>query len=142
MSYPKGEDGALFSDATCFHYEPWHYRYVGREIARKIHRSGLTIREYLWKHHTQLTADLQPVATPTPTPSPSARPTVEPSPTAVPPADSVTPQPSGTDAPEAPSPSQTLFGLDPPVVVAIGIALALLILIPVVLLGRRAMQRS
>ena len=38
MSYPKGEGGALFSDATCFHYEPWHYRYLGREMARKVHR--------------------------------------------------------------------------------------------------------
>jgi D-alanyl-D-alanine carboxypeptidase len=142
MSYPKGEGGALFSDATCFHYEPWHYRYVGREIARKIHRSGLTIREYLWKHHTRLTTDLQPVATPTPSPSPSPTPTTEPTPTALPSTDSATPQPTATDAPGGPSPTQAWFGLDPPVVAGIGIALALLILVPVVLLARRILQRS
>ena len=43
MSFPKGK-----RSITCFHYEPWHYRYVGREVAREIHESGLTIREYLW----------------------------------------------------------------------------------------------
>jgi len=43
MSYPKG-----MSDVTCYVYEPWHYRYVGRETAAAIHRSGLTPREYLW----------------------------------------------------------------------------------------------
>lgn len=43
MSYPKG-----MSDVTCYVYEPWHYRYVGRETAAATHRSGLTPREYLW----------------------------------------------------------------------------------------------
>jgi D-alanyl-D-alanine carboxypeptidase len=33
LSYPKGRGGALWSDAACFHYEPWHYRYLGRELA-------------------------------------------------------------------------------------------------------------
>ena len=28
-------------------YEPWHYRYVGTETAAEIHRSGLTLEEYL-----------------------------------------------------------------------------------------------
>ncbi len=43
MSYPQGE-----AATTCYVYEPWHYRYVGRETAAAIHRSGLTPREYLW----------------------------------------------------------------------------------------------
>lgn len=30
-------------------YEPWHYRYVGKEMARKIKESGLTLEEYLGK---------------------------------------------------------------------------------------------
>ena len=30
-------------------YEPWHYRYVGREMAQKIKESGLTLEEYLGK---------------------------------------------------------------------------------------------
>ncbi|MET0773021.1 MAG: M15 family metallopeptidase [Candidatus Limnocylindrales bacterium] len=46
MSYPKGK-----SSRTCYTYEPWHYRYVGRTLAERIHDSGLTIREYLWRHY-------------------------------------------------------------------------------------------
>ncbi len=46
MSYPRGK-----SSTTCYTYEPWHYRYVGRDLARRIHDSGLTIREYLWRHY-------------------------------------------------------------------------------------------
>ena len=36
---------------TCYTYESWHYRYVGRTLAARIHDSGLTIREYLWRHY-------------------------------------------------------------------------------------------
>ncbi len=46
MSYPKGK-----LSTTCYGYEPWHYRYVGRALARKIHDSRLTPREYLWRHY-------------------------------------------------------------------------------------------
>ena len=46
MSYPKGK-----SATTCYTYEPWHYRYVGRTLAGRIHDSGLTTREYLWRHY-------------------------------------------------------------------------------------------
>ena len=46
MSYPKGK----FS-TVCYGYEPWHYRYVGRALAERIHDSGLTPREYLWRHY-------------------------------------------------------------------------------------------
>lgn len=28
-------------------YEPWHYRYVGREVAAEIHEMGLCLEEYL-----------------------------------------------------------------------------------------------
>ena len=28
-------------------YEPWHYRYVGTELAAELHGSGLTLEEYL-----------------------------------------------------------------------------------------------
>ena len=28
-------------------YEPWHYRYVGRENAKAIYESGLCLEEYL-----------------------------------------------------------------------------------------------
>ena len=45
MSYPKGEEAV-----TCYAYEPWHYRYVGREVAQEVQGSGLTLREWLWQH--------------------------------------------------------------------------------------------
>jgi len=32
---------------TGYMYEPWHIRYLGREIAEKVHFSGLTLEEYL-----------------------------------------------------------------------------------------------
>ena len=44
MSYPRGKE-----DLTCYAYEPWHYRYVGRAMAARIHASGLTPREFLWR---------------------------------------------------------------------------------------------
>jgi D-alanyl-D-alanine carboxypeptidase len=49
MSYPEGKKAVV-----CYRFEPWHYRYVGRELAATIRDSGLTIREYLWANHTQV----------------------------------------------------------------------------------------
>lgn len=43
MSYPAGKTAE-----TCYIYEPWHYRYVGREVAQLVKDSGLTLREWLW----------------------------------------------------------------------------------------------
>ena len=28
-------------------YEPWHIRYLGKELAEEVHFSGLTLEEYL-----------------------------------------------------------------------------------------------
>ena len=42
MSYPAGSQAV-----TCFSYEPWHYRWIGREAAAAHRASGLTLREYL-----------------------------------------------------------------------------------------------
>jgi zinc D-Ala-D-Ala carboxypeptidase len=44
MSYPVGK-----TKKTCYGFEPWHYRYVGRDEAAQIHSSGLTVREWLWQ---------------------------------------------------------------------------------------------
>ena len=44
MSYPKGAE-----ETVCYSYEPWHYRYVGREVAKAVRESGLTLREWLWQ---------------------------------------------------------------------------------------------
>jgi LAS superfamily LD-carboxypeptidase LdcB len=113
LSYPKGQGGALFSNATCFHYEPWQYRYLGRTLAGKVHASGLSIREYLWTHYTMVdarTGKLIATATPTTSPSPTPTPTPMPSPTA-------TPTPTAFAAPSAgPSagvqPSSSWFEID------------------------------
>ena len=40
--YPEGKE-----HITGIAYEPWHYRYVGVENAKRIRRSGLTLEEYL-----------------------------------------------------------------------------------------------
>jgi D-alanyl-D-alanine carboxypeptidase len=44
MSYPKGKSPSI----TCYKYEPWHFRYVGRATAKAIHVSGVTPREWVW----------------------------------------------------------------------------------------------
>lgn len=80
MSYPKGKKAT-----TCFSYEPWHYRYVGREIARAIHESGLTIREYLWANVTMVdptTGEPLPTAWPSASAAPPSQATTNPPPTA------------------------------------------------------------
>ena len=35
------------TDITGIDYEPWHYRYVGRQAAKEIHDSGECLEEYL-----------------------------------------------------------------------------------------------
>jgi D-alanyl-D-alanine carboxypeptidase len=42
ISYPEG-----LADRTCYEYEPWHLRYVGREAAADIVESGATPREWM-----------------------------------------------------------------------------------------------
>jgi D-alanyl-D-alanine carboxypeptidase len=82
MPYPKGK-----TSVTCYQYEPWHFRYVGRARARTIHLSGLTLRQFLWREQNPA-----PAATPTPTPVPTATPTSTPAPTAT---STSTPDPGG-----------------------------------------------
>lgn len=45
MSYPIGSQGS-----TCFSYEPWHYRWIGREAAAAQHASGLYPRQFLERY--------------------------------------------------------------------------------------------
>ena len=42
LRYPNGK-----SKITGIEYEPWHYRYVGRELAAELYELGLTMEEYL-----------------------------------------------------------------------------------------------
>lgn len=136
-SYPLGAGGNLWNDAACFHYEPWHYRYLGREIAARVHESGLTIREYLWANHTMVDPVTGlPLPTPTPTPSPTPRPTPTPTP-------SPTPSPTAAVSPPASvgaSPSaDTWFGLDRPAAAAIGVGI-LLVLASIAMAIRRGLR--
>lgn len=41
LRYPAGKE-----HLTGYHYEPWHYRYVGLEVAEYIHEHKLTLEEY------------------------------------------------------------------------------------------------
>ncbi|MFL5755015.1 MAG: D-alanyl-D-alanine carboxypeptidase family protein [Chloroflexota bacterium] len=97
ISYPKGRSPSK----TCYTYEPWHIRYVGRTMAARIHASGVSPREYLWAYNHPVptpTPTPKPTATPTPRPSvtPTPRPTVTPTPTSVP---TATPPPTATPTP-------------------------------------------
>ena len=40
LRYPRGKE-----DITGYKYEPWHYRFVGLELAEKLYKSGLTLEE-------------------------------------------------------------------------------------------------
>ena len=42
LRYLEGKE-----DITGYGYEPWHFRYVGEDAAKKITEKGLTLEEYL-----------------------------------------------------------------------------------------------
>jgi len=42
LRYPKNKE-----EITGIKYEPWHYRYVGEENAKKINEQGICLEEYL-----------------------------------------------------------------------------------------------
>ena len=42
LRYPNGT-----TDITGIIYEPWHYRYVGCQVAKEIYERGITLEEYL-----------------------------------------------------------------------------------------------
>ena len=101
MSYPKSRIGV-----TCYAYEPWHYRYVGRKVASAVRVSGLTLREYLWRQQTATTPT--PTATPTPIDQGSPEPTPDPTPPvdespAVDPTPDANPDPTPEATPVAPA---------------------------------------
>ena len=50
ISYPAGAE-----TRTCYDFEPWHLRYVGRELAAAVIDSGLTLREHLYALSLQVT---------------------------------------------------------------------------------------
>ncbi len=42
LRYPTGT-----TDITGIIYEPWHYRYVGCQVAKEIYQRGIALEEYL-----------------------------------------------------------------------------------------------
>lgn len=42
LRYPEGKTALTGTD-----YEPWHYRYVGKDAAKAIHDQGICLEEYL-----------------------------------------------------------------------------------------------
>ncbi|WP_366249239.1 M15 family metallopeptidase [Terribacillus aidingensis] len=49
IRYPEGK-----SDITGYSYEPWHIRYVGKDLAKQIYEEGTTLEE-----HFQMESDLK-----------------------------------------------------------------------------------
>ncbi len=91
MSYPRGK-----ASVTCYSYEPWHYRYMGRLEAAAVQASGLTLRQYLWREQAAPEPTPAPIPIEQPSDEPSSPPSAEPStePT-TPPSEEPTTPPSG-----------------------------------------------
>ena len=45
LRYPKYK-----TNITGYQYEPWHYRYVGKDSAEFIHKNDLTYEEYFYQY--------------------------------------------------------------------------------------------
>jgi zinc D-Ala-D-Ala carboxypeptidase len=161
MSYPRDRIAV-----TCYAFEPWHFRYVGRDLAAAIRASGLTQREYLWANFT---TTVVPPPTPKPphtagpterppsTIEPSAAPSIAPSlPPSLPPATvpaSTAPtaspqptQPGPTTEPTVPLPAPTLPPADDVVAIepaAAGLALAVgALVLALGLIARKVLRRG
>ncbi|HYL41131.1 MAG TPA: M15 family metallopeptidase [Candidatus Binatus sp.] len=152
QSFPKNQQAK-----TCYAYEAWHFRYLGRPLAAKVHASGLTVREYLWTHFTTATAALptkapgtgEPAASaahasarPDAGPDASVRPTGDSSGaagTSLPASSQPTLSPVGPAATPSPAPAPAGATADPgspPVVLAL-VAVVLALAVIVVLRARR-----
>lgn len=49
LRYPKGKE-----ETTGVSYEPWHWRYVGQEHAKKIREQGICLEEYVYQITNQI----------------------------------------------------------------------------------------
>jgi D-alanyl-D-alanine carboxypeptidase len=160
MSYPKGKMALV-----CYDYEPWHFRYVGRDLAAQVHASGLTLRQYLWANFTTAVvpkvtpkpttkATPRPTATATPnrttapspspvaTASPSAPPTMTPPPTAAPTPVPASLAPPATTEPTSPGASPAPpSSFDPSTISSVALGGAALALGTIVLGGALLLRR-
>lgn len=127
MSYPS----AAARPTTCYAYEPWHYRYVGRQVAAAIHAARITTREYLWERAGNSVMAVRGSPTPTPSASPTAAPATA---TASPRA---TIQPAAASAPVTPAAPGPIS----PVGAALAVAIGLVILVAVEQLDRELRRR-
>lgn len=49
---------AGWEEITGYSFEPWHFRYVGKENARKIHEANIPLETWLKEYRTQVLLDL------------------------------------------------------------------------------------
>ena len=56
-----GED---WEDITGYKYEPWHFRYVGKELAKEIHDAGVPFETWLTDYRVRVLKDLLKEETP------------------------------------------------------------------------------
>ena len=45
LRYPKGKEYI-----TGFKYEPWHYRYVGQDLASLLYTQNISLEEYYYQY--------------------------------------------------------------------------------------------
>ncbi len=107
LRYPKGKE-----NITGYKYEPWHWRFVGRDAAAYIYEHGITLEEYMAEINGTAVETFPPMTTPSLTPpATTAPPTTEPPVTEPPATDPPTTEPPVTDPietePETTSPSET-----------------------------------
>ena len=50
--------GGEWEDITGYKYEPWHFRYVGKELAKEIHDAGVPFETWLTDYRVRVLKDL------------------------------------------------------------------------------------
>ncbi len=77
LRYPAGRE-----EVTGHAYEPWHFRYVGKDIAAALKENGLSLEDFRLAYDAaeQVGVYVDPDATPTPPPTPTPAPTPTPTP--------------------------------------------------------------
>ena len=50
--------GEEWEDITGYKYEPWHFRYVGKELAKEIHDAGVPFETWLTEYRVRVLQDL------------------------------------------------------------------------------------
>ena len=55
-----------WEDITGYNFEPWHFRYVGKEYAKEIHDANIPLETWLINHRVELLRELLKNADPVP----------------------------------------------------------------------------